>query len=167
MQVQCLDSPFKLQILQGNKNISLITQQMDIQFHCLCQEYAYTLISVNNYGTHRSSKCREHRAFHVEQSIPTTVYTTDRVGLQTDNISHRTFYELKYFLITLCSWKEINEFIICYFPGLFVFKQHPTCTWRFTWNFCSCSARRVPNQRKHQRRKIQLIENSIKHFCFK
>ena len=34
----------------------------------------------------------------------------------------RMFYELKYFLIAPCSWKRIGKFIICYFPGLFVFR---------------------------------------------
>lgn len=54
--------------------------------------------------------------------LPTTVCTTDWVWLQTSNISHRMFYDLKYFLIILCSWKRISKFIICYFPDLFVFK---------------------------------------------
>lgn len=29
----------------------------------------------------------------------------------------RMFYEMKYFLISLCSWKGMSKFIMCYFPG--------------------------------------------------
>lgn len=35
------------------------------------------------------------------------------------------FNKMKYFWITLCSWKRISEFIICYFSGLSVFRYHP------------------------------------------
>lgn len=54
---------------------------------CLCSNFC----CVKKYETHKPRKCREHWVFDVEQSVilPTTVYTTDQVWLQTGNVCHK------------------------------------------------------------------------------
>uniref|UniRef100_A0A8C3PJS8 Uncharacterized protein n=1 Tax=Calidris pygmaea TaxID=425635 RepID=A0A8C3PJS8_9CHAR len=67
---------------------------------CLCSG----LCCVNTSETPKSSKCGEQGVFDVEQSI--------QVDYRQGTFLTRMFYELKYFLITLCSWERISEFII-------------------------------------------------------
>lgn len=144
---------------------------LHIQLCFLCQGYACAPTSVVLKSARLTSQASVENVQHLMLNTlwPCQPEFTLQIKFDYRQIIFltRMFYELKYFLITLCSWKRISGFIICYFPGLLVFKQHSNCARGITWYFYSCSLRRVLDQRKHNRRKVQLIENSIKHFCFK